>query len=201
MIPKRIISMWIGGPMPEVLNEYVASHKQPGWEHLWVNNDNVHRFIHSRYLDEALDSGNYGKASDYLRIVLLEKFGGIYLDADTKIIKPLDRFLEHQVFCCREPNNFVANGIIGAEQGHPMMTHYRGLIERNFRGSGELVFQPGMFLWTELVNWSKYSKDVTVYPSEWFLPYDHQTDSINITENTHTYHLYLKSWVDKSQPP
>lgn len=194
-IPRNIISMWLGGEMPDMAKECVETHhKQPGFEHVWINNNNYHRCT---YVDECIEAGRYGKASDYLRLYYLEKFGGIYMDADSKILKPLDRFLEHEMFVCEEENMFIANGIIGAVPHHPMIQHYLGLIERNFRGGGELVFQPGMYLWTELVKYSKWTPGITIYPAEWFLPYNHQTKQEKVTENTHCYHYYFGSWVDQ----
>ena len=92
-----------------------------------------------------------------------------------------------------EENQFVANGIVGAIPHHPLIKHYLGLIERNFIGSGELVFQQGVYLWTELTKHSEWSKGVKLYPPDWFLPYNHQTKQTNITENTHTMHYLLLS--------
>jgi mannosyltransferase OCH1-like enzyme len=193
-IPKIIISIWIGGPIPSSIKEHIASHSnQVGFEHRWVTNDNYYRG--SRYVNECIEAGLYGKATDYLRMHYLEEYGGIYLDADTLIMKPLDRFLEHELFVCEEENQFIANGIVGAIPHHPLIQHYLGIVERNFRGGGELVFQPGMYLWTELIKYSKWSDRVTIYPAEWFLPFNHQSKETKITENTHTNHLYLKSWI------
>ncbi len=140
-------------------------------------------------------AGKYGKAADYLRMFYLEQYGGIYLDADTKVLKPLDRFLDDEFFVCEEANQFVANGIFGVVPHHPLLQKYLKTVDDNYIGGGDLVFQPGMYLWTELVKYSPWSNDITVYPAEWFLPYDHQTKQTNITSNTHTYHMYLKSWV------
>lgn len=192
MIPKKIISMWLGGEMPEVAKECVSTHKQPGFDHIWITNDNYYKG--SRYVNECIAAGNYGKASDWLRMYYLEKEGGIYMDADSKIIKPLDKFLEHEMFVCEEENQFVANGIIGSIPHHPMIQKYIKTVEDNFLGSGDLVFQPGMYLWTEMVKYSEWSPKIKVYSAEWFLPYNHQSKQTNITENTHCFHYYLKSW-------
>lgn len=184
--------MWIGGEMPELAKECVATHKQPGFEHIWITNDNYH---HCKYVDECISAGNYGKASDYLRLYYLYEHGGIYMDADSKIVKALDGVLDHEMFVCEEENMFIANGIIGAVPKHPMIKHYMNLIETNFIGSGNLVFQPGMFLFTELVKHSEWTKGIKIFPATWFLPYNHQNKTMNITNNTHTVHYYLNSWL------
>lgn len=192
MIPKRIISMWIGPEIPELVKECVATHKIDGYEHLWITNDNIE--FKSKYLDECLEAKLYGKASDYLRMCYLDKYGGIYLDADTKILKSFDDLLDVDMFVCEEENYFIANGIIGSVPNHPLIKTYLGTVDRNFIGSGELVFQPGMFLWTDLIKQSHWVNKVKIYPPEYFLPYNHQTGKTNITENTRTMHYYLKSW-------
>jgi len=91
---------------------------------------------------------------------------------------------------------FIANGIVGSVANHPMIETYLNIVSTNFIGSGDLVFQPGMYLWTELVKYSKWSPNIKIYPADWFLPYNHQSKQTKITENTHTMHFYLKSWLD-----
>lgn len=200
MIPKRIISMWVGPEMPEIVKKCTATHKLEGWEHMWIDNGSlVPEEFKTQYFHECLAANHWGKLSDYLRICYLWKFGGIYLDADSEIIrKNWDGLLRDKIFVCEEENMFIANGIIGAEAGHPMLLHYKELIEQNFRGGGDLVFQPGMYLWTELVKYSEWSRDVKIYPAEYFLPYNHQNNTTKVTPNTYMTHYYLKSWLKKN---
>ena len=190
-IPKNLITIWIGGEMPQVVRECEKSHYLSGYNRIHINNDN---YYHCKYVDECVAAGKFGKACDYLRMYYLDVYGGIYIDMDTKIIKPFDDVLDNVMFTCEEENQFIANGIIGSVADHPMIKEYIRIVETNFIGGGDLVFQPGMYLWTELVKYSKWSPDVKIYPADWFLPYNHQNKQTNITENTHTYHYYLKSW-------
>jgi mannosyltransferase OCH1-like enzyme len=195
MIPKRIISMWIGPPIPDLAKECVATHKLPGYEHLWIDNETIDlNEFGCLYLDECFESHNWGKASDYLRMCYLEKYGGIYLDADTKVLKPFDDVLDNEMFVCEEANYFVANGIVGSVAHHPLLQDYIGKLTRNYRGDGELVFEPGMGLWTECIKQGPFMHRLKIYPPEWFLPYNWQTGVTNITENSHTVHYYLQSW-------
>jgi len=186
--------MWIGPEMPELVKECVATHKLDGYEHLWINNSNFYEFD-CPYLEECLSVDNWGKASDFLRMAYLEKYGGIYLDADTKVLKPFDDVLGDDLFVCEEANYFIANGIIGSIAHHPLIQDYLGKLQRNFRGTGELIFQPGMGLWTEIIKQGPWVNNIKIYPAEWFLPFDWQSGITKITENTHTIHEYLRSWV------
>lgn len=189
MIPKRIISIWLGDKQPELIQKCMKTHDQPGFEHVLITLDNCFR---NEYVEGALKV-SYAKATDYLRIYYLNQMGGIYLDADMEVLRPLDRFLVDPMFVCEEENGFISNAIIGSQPAHPILLDYLGKVDRNFIGSGDLIFQPGMFLWTEIV---KYSKDVRIYPAEFFLPYNHHLDRLHRTANTHTIHYFSKSWVD-----
>lgn len=191
MIPKVIWNIWIGDEPPELVKKCLASQNLEGYEVRHINNDNYH---HCRYVDECVAAKKYGKAADYLRMYYLQQ-GGIYLDADTEVLKPFDDVLDNEMFVCEERNGFVANGIVGVVPNHPMIAHYLKVVDENFIGSGDLVFQPGMYLWTELVKYSQWSSRITIYQPDWFLPYDHQARQTTITENTHTLHHYLKSWL------
>lgn len=190
-IPKRIYTIWIGPEMPELIKKCIDTQKIDGYEHILIDNSNYYR---CRYVDECVSAKKWGKAADYLRMHYLQN-GGIFLDADTEVLKPFDDVLDNEMFVCEEENKFIANGIVGVIPNHPMIKHYLEIVSENFIGSGDLVFQPGMYLWTELVKYSKWSSNIRVYPSDWFLPYNHQSNVTNVTENTHTMHFYLKSWL------
>lgn len=48
----------------------------------------------SAYSSEAYKVGKYAFVSDYARFKILYEYGGIYLDTDVEIIKPLDDILK-----------------------------------------------------------------------------------------------------------
>lgn len=194
LIPKIITSIWIGPEMPDLIKSCIESQKIEGYQHILIDNSNMY---HCKYVDECMGAEKWGKAADYLRMHYLYETGGIFLDADTKVLKPFDDVLDNEMFVCEEENMFIANGIVGVVPGHPMIKHYLDVVSSNFIGSGDLVFQPGMYLWTELVKYSQWSPKIKIYPADWFLPYNHQNKQTNITPNTHTMHYYLKSWIDK----
>jgi mannosyltransferase OCH1-like enzyme len=179
--------------MPNLIKECIESQKIPSYEHILIDNSN---YYHCPYVDQCVAAQKWGKAADYLRMYYLLQ-GGIFLDADTRVIKPFDDILDNEMFVCEEENGFIANGIVGVIPNHPMLRHYLKTVEDNFIGGGDLVFQPGMYLWTELVKHSQWNSSIKIYPSDWFLPYNHQTGVTKITDNTHTYHFYLKSWLPK----
>ena len=55
--------------------------------------------------------------SDILRVLIVKKFGGIYLDLDALILKPLPPAPN---FVGRENDDYVAGGLIKFQKNHPL---------------------------------------------------------------------------------
>lgn len=179
--------------MTPLVERCVASQKALGYEFVQITLDNCYKG--SKYVQEALAAKRWVKAADYLRIYYLNELGGIYLDTDVEMEpgKNFDDCLNcFPMFVGEEENGFVSNAIIGSEAGHPLLADYLGKVERNFRGDGELVYNSGMYLWTEL---TKQAEDVIRYNSDWFLPFNWQTGITKKTRNTRCVHHFAKSWV------
>lgn len=213
-IPRRIFSIWLNDkPIPKHIKKAIDSCKQEGFEHKLITLDNC--YTGSKYVQDCLsrnDVKGWVKAADYLRLYYLYTEGGIYFDADTTIIKPLDNaLLNTQLFSCRESNGFVANGIIGAVPKHPVIKICMDMMD-TLNGKNSTVFENGMGIWTKQLDlyghpWFidnrgitrslKDSETLTIYPMEYFLPYNHETGITNITNNTYTNHSYEKTWKEE----
>lgn len=198
MIPKVIFTIWLSESpaRPELIEKCIKTHDLEGYEHRLIELDQAKAIaeVHGkRYLKECLETKQWAKAADYLRIWLLAFSGGVYLDADVEILdgKNFDAFLADEIFCGEEENGFVSNAIIGSIPSHPILLDYLGKVDRNFIGSGDLVFQPGMFLWTEIV---KEDPRVNIYAPDYFLPYNHHLDRLALTERSITVHHFSRSW-------
>lgn len=197
-VPRKIFTIWLGGEMPDWIKECVKTHHIPGYEHRYIDEDYAVRGpFNSKYFTECIEAKKWAKAADYLRIKLLYYYGGIYLDADVTVLEEqnFDDLLGSRMFCGREKNNFVSNAIIGSEAGHPILKKYLDTVESNFIGSGDLVYQPGMYLWTEYIHNATPEDGVTVYPDDYFLPFCWQDGIMNQTNNTRCIHWFNKSWV------
>lgn len=157
-IPKIIHQIWVGPKTPpkrfkEWQESFLRTH--PDWEYrLWTDADVTElNLINQNYYDEET---NYGAKSDILRLEILKRFGGVYVDVDFECLQPLDR-LHHvcdfyigffQVIYLRASAR-INNGIIAACPEHPLIntlieeiarnreTHadnlesYHGILERN----------------------------------------------------------------------
>ena len=94
-IPKILHQIWIGSqPMPE---NYAANQKKwqalhPGWIYkFWTNADLEQFSWSSPKIKKVFDQAhNYAAQADILKIELLHKYGGVYVDLDTEPYEPLD---------------------------------------------------------------------------------------------------------------
>ena len=197
MIPKKIFTIWLNEnkEIPALESKCIESQKIDGYEHKLITLDNC--FKESRYIKECLDAKNWVKAADFLKIYYLYIDGGIYLDADVEVLTNFDDLLSDRLFMGKEESiGFFSNAIIGAEAGHPTLGEYLNKVEQNFRGDGDLVFEAGMRLWTDVVTWAQ-NKDlgIKIYPQEYFMPFDNITKQENITSNSRTKHYFSSSWL------
>ena len=104
MIPKIIHYCWFGRkPKSEEFNKYLESWKRfcPDYEIKEWNESNFD-LNKNDYCREAYEAKKWAFVADYVRLKVLEKYGGIYMDTDVELIKSLDKFLHYNAFMCFE---------------------------------------------------------------------------------------------------
>ena len=100
MIPKIIHYVWLGDKeLGELENMCLESWKKylPDYKIMRWDNSCIDK-IDNLYFKQALENKKYAFASDYLRLWALWEYGGIYMDTDEEVLKPLDEFLVHDYF-------------------------------------------------------------------------------------------------------
>ena len=207
MIPKKIHYCWFGrGEMPQLAKDCIVSwHKyMPDWDYKLWNEDNFD--INSiPYTKEAYDARKYAFVTDYVRLWALYTEGGVYMDTDVEILKPLDDLLELNAF----------TGYEGSKTRPPVT----GLMASRARGewvkeqlesykNARFVNDDGTFdLTTNTIRISRIMrengfiqdgeyhvyKDLHVFPVEYFCPRQ-TTGEILITENTYCDHHFMGTW-------
>lgn len=55
---------------------------------------------------------NYAFVSDVARFDVLNTYGGIYLDTDVELIKPIERLLNNNLFMGYDQKGLIATGLI-----------------------------------------------------------------------------------------
>ena len=101
MIPKIIHYCWFGGnPIPEHLRQYMQtwSALMPEWEIREWNEQNYAIEKAPLYVRQAYAAKKFAFVSDYVRLLALEQFGGVYLDTDVEVVKSFEPLLKNKVF-------------------------------------------------------------------------------------------------------
>ncbi len=220
MIPKVIHYCWFGGnKKPESAEKCIKSWKKyfPDYEIKEWNEDNYDvRKI--PFISQAYDAGKYAFVSDFARFDILYEHGGIYFDTDVEVIKSFDDIVAAGAFMGCEsdggktvdgkPSITVAPGLcLGAEKGMSLykdiIDYYSGesFLDESGNTTSVVWRVTGLLLKDGLENTDKIQKirDVTIYPSEYFNPYDYVAGIMKKTENTHSIHWYSMSWLSKRE--
>lgn len=208
MIPKIIHYCWFGrGEMPQLAMDCIASWHElmPDWEYKLWNEDNFD--VNAiPYAKEAYEAKKYAFVSDYVRLWALEREGGVYLDTDVKVLKPLDPLLQKTAFAGLEGSKYKPVGTcVMASEAHgqwvtEMLDAYH---DRHFiKDDGFLDLRTNVLFITAIMVANGFRQDGTgqdyrdlhVYPVDFFSP-RHTTGEYICTENTYCDHLGIGSWT------
>lgn len=211
MIPKIIHYCWFGNAeKPELIKKCIASWKKncPDYEIIEWNEDNFNIEI-CDYVREAYSEKKWAFISDYARHYVLNKYGGIYLDTDVELLKPLDTFLVTN-FVALENADSIATGLIMGCEGNNwfcqrMLNEYNNdhFISTGIRKEPLTVCERTTKIFTDegFVHTNKIQKvsGFTIFPTEYFCPVNPITYEEKITNNTVSIHHYGGSWCPPEQ--
>ncbi len=122
-IPKKIHYCWFGkGIKSRNIEKCIASWKKhlPDYEIVEWNENNCD-INENNYTKTAYENEKWAYVSDYFRFKALWEQGGIYLDTDMYVYKPLDELLYYNAFFGIETYAYVHGGIIGAAPNSPLV--------------------------------------------------------------------------------
>ncbi len=221
-IPKIIHYCWVGpGELGELEKRCIASWEKmcPDYEIVRWDESNMD-FSDCQYAMEAYSSKKWAFVTDYMRLKALYTYGGIYLDTDVELIKPIsDEFLKNDAFVSYAEGVYIGTGLIACKKSNiwckKMLDYY--YTKSFFSPSGKMNLEPN----NEIVTKISYNelgfrpgKDsfinyggVRIYPEEYFSPYkknivgskkeNNVRCNFNCTENTIAIHYYTLSWINE----
>lgn len=212
-IPKTIHYCWFGGnPLGPDEMACIESWKKylPGYEiKLW--NENNWDVDCCDYVREAYSAKKWAFVSDYARLDIINRYGGIYFDTDVEVVNAIDDILEHGPFLGMETMGLDGGlGTVNPGLGFAscpndplldeVLAEYAG--EHFIKSDGSYNEKTIVDRTTEIVNrcarifpdgfW--HANGFTVYPVEYFNPKDYLTGSIVLTDNTRCIHHFSMSW-------
>lgn len=206
MIPKKIHYCWFGrGDKPKLAEKCIASWKKycPDYEIIEWNEDNFDVNLNP-YTRMCYEQKKYAFLSDYLRLLVINKHGGIYFDTDVEVVKSLDELLKYEAFFGFETSEYVNTGEgFGAAAGNvivkQMLKEYEPLLDgkHGVVGCPHLNTDALLKFGLKQNGETQHLENGIVFSKEYFNPYDDPTGVLSKTDNTYSIHWYGKSWMDR----
>ena len=211
MIPKLIHYIWLGSNDLSALNQKCIDSwekKLPGYKICFWNEveiSNVFKEEELIFYHEMLNNKKYAFAADYVRCLVLEKYGGIYLDTDVEVLKDFSPLLNNSSFLGLEDINKPNCAILGSEKNSKFISDLKKEVERS-KGLVEIqivAFNVLIRVYKKDMNFVSpcIINDVAVYPEEFFYPYNpYKSNSIgqllfsDVTSETYAIHHWAKTW-------
>ncbi len=209
-IPKTIHYCWFGkNKIPKEFQKNIDEWKEicPDYEIVeW--NENNYNIGMNKYIQQAYEKKNWAFVSDYARLDIIYKYGGIYLDTDVQIINSMESLHLYRAFfsinASLKPN--TGNGF-GAQKEHKLVGKLR-----DYYNNLEFIDSQGIIntipctehqynIFKEFgfkANGRHQSfDDYTVLPFDVMCGYNHYVDKYYVNKNTITIHHTKRTWYDK----
>lgn len=117
IIKKTIHSFWFSGePKPESYKKCIESWKIHCYDYEIIEwNMENYDYTKNDFMRQAIEKKKWAFASDYARLDVIYQMGGIYLDMDVELLRPLDCLLGNKAFFTFDTHNDIDLGTFGAE--------------------------------------------------------------------------------------
>lgn len=209
-IPKVIYYCWFGrGKMPGLSEKCLASWKKycPDYEIVCINEDNFDVY-ENKYAKEAYEAGKWAFVSDYARLKVIYENGGIYLDTDVELIKPIDDLILGTGYMGFDDKGVISTGLgFGAEKGNELvkalLSDYDDISFLLPDGTFDLTPCPDRNTKTmvkmglDINNHSQIFMGIQILPEDYLCPVKYYTGKKTITKNTYSIHHFSASWTSK----
>ena len=211
MIPRIIHYCWFGGaPLPEKERQCIESwHKYcPDYEIKQWDESN-YDLNQNEYIRQAYEAKRWAFVTDYVRLDVIYRYGGIYLDTDVEVVRSLDPLLENCAFAGMENVDgkqlSINTGLgFGAERLHPIINEWRAIYQDlsfyQADGTQNLLTTPARTT-AQMEkhgfcqeNVKQVVSGMTIYPTEYFSPKQYGCKDISVTPNTFSIHHYSETW-------
>ena len=172
----------------------------PDWEIKEWNEDNLPEHINDFY-KQAMENKKWAFASDVARLYALYTEGGIYMDTDVFVYKPLDKFLNHDFFTGFEQAHYPVTATMGAKKGNNTIKEMLDIYEiKQFQlhdnwheyETNTVILSDilGKYINRDKIEYQE-NDGIVIYPRETFCY------SETVTDEVYTKHLMFGNWVEK----
>lgn len=199
MVPRIIHCFWAKGPKTKLAEKCLASWRRfaPEWEIREWSLESIPKGSDlPAFCVEAIRARQWTMVSDWVRMWVLERFGGLYLDLDMELVRPIGALPDGEWVS----GEWTANGRTWMNPGsglalEPQSPIARGMLERYAR----LAFDPNreMMSWIN-ANLGELASDLKVLPPEVMSPIA-VDGRMHRTENTVAIHWYAMGCASPKQ--
>ncbi len=130
-IPRTVWILWFQGihEAPFLVRKCIDSwqQKNPNWDVVILDNDTLGQYVDLNLPADVLNRLSLAHKSDLVRLHLLSKYGGVWVDATTLCMTPLDKWIDDYAssgffsFYKPAPDSLMANWFIAAEKQCPIV--------------------------------------------------------------------------------
>ena len=206
-IPKIIHYCWFGGkPLPKLAVKCKRS-----WEKFFLDyeikewnegNFDVNAHPYTKY---CYEKGLWAYLSDYVRLAVVEREGGLYFDTDVEVVKyPKDILENYSAFLGLENPDYIASGLGFAAEPHhsairAMLAMYEGLVKdgkymfEQMQGCPKLNTEALVPYGFKRDGSKQVVCDALILPMEYLCPFNDITGELKKTDNTIAIHWFSKS--------
>lgn len=187
---KRIHHVYTGGEIPAEMHEYMqtALDYNPGWiHHLWTSETISLLGLNYEGLLERFKKPVH--VSDYVRLVVIQRLGGIYLDCDVEVVQPLESLLCFDAFgAFQDGSEQICPATFGAVPNHPWI---------NWQIENADAYSKPDQPWNVGLMTEAPRDGLTIVPTEWFYPWLWNTpkEERKVHPTTLSIHHWKGSWA------
>lgn len=206
-IPKVIHSFWFSGdPKPKEYQRCIDTWREvcPDYKIIEWNQENYDCNKNS-FVKKAIELKAWAFAADYARLDVLNRYGGIYMDMDVEVLKPLDNLLENAALLCFANSVFVDLAVMAAEKGNELIQKllciYESIEIPSTRENFQKYLQPKIIRKTLEEYGVKFNgklqiiNDTVFLPRTFFFPMDMVIFDMKAkSEYTYTIHYDNQGW-------
>lgn len=207
-IPKVIYYCWFGkGELPKLAQKCIKSWGKycPDYKIVCISEENFD-INQNRYAARAYEAGKWAFVSDYARLKVLYDNGGIYLDTDVELIKPIDKLIGEGGYMGFDDNGLISTGLgFACEKGNELvatlLADYDGISFILSDGTYDLTPCPArntktlIKLGMDIGNREQVFMGMRMLPEDYLCPMKYCTGRKIITDNTCSIHHFCASWI------
>lgn len=211
VIPRKIHTFWFSGE--EIPAEYkmcLESWRKyaPDFE-IKIWDLDSYKAENCEFFEQAIAHKNWAFASDYARVDVLRRYGGVYMDMDVEMLRPIDDLLYNDAYMSFESMGRIECGSgMGAKPGNRIIDEICKSYESRpyLKADGSWDNSTCPVRYTQVIEQHgleknggfQFVEDITIYPFDVLTCKSFDTGIIYYTENSYTIHHHNGNWVPGS---